>query len=214
MDDSKPRVRRGAVRCLNLGIEQSSKDRVILLGDDVSVPPDFIEKVDYVFDRTGAAIIGFNVIDRYNLIRMRHNTEVLMWLLCGQLYPERGDSDKEGTGIYTVSFAIDKSKVSRRFDESYLGSGFNAEFDFLFGQKVFYATGLKVYHSVPKEPYHKVVRRNRSLMMHNRRLFLRKHFRFWRVRMVLYVGYLLLMPVGDFLFATAVKRQVEAPAPD
>ena len=190
--------KRGAVKCLNIGIELCPTDIVILLGDDVSIPHDFVERTARYFD-SGASIVGFNVIDRYNYIRVPRPLAVLAWLLCGQIYPERGLSNKFGN-LYTVAFAFDKSKVPKRFDEGFKGSGFNAEFDFLMGEKMLYAADLVAYHSVPDEPYHKVVKRNKRLMLANRRLFLEKHMRLPSLRFLCYVGYLNLMPLAEFFF--------------
>jgi glycosyltransferase involved in cell wall biosynthesis len=212
MDDSQYRIRyppsvvvdwhpgkRGAVKCLNLGISKASNDIVVPIGEDTYIPDveAFMRRLSGYFELPWVKVVGFNVVDAYNHIRPGRIASLAVWLLFGQSYPERGSRMKYGDGISVTCFALDRSRLAKRFDEGFLGSGFSADFDFCYQEKVLYAPELKVWHSVPDTPYHTVVRANRRLMVHNRGWFLRKHFRFWRLRLVMYVGYLLLMPVGE-----------------
>jgi hypothetical protein len=161
-------------------------DIVIPLGDDVSIPniSAFITGVEWAFSSSKAPIVGFCVIDKYQSLKIPRVLQTLMWELCGQLYPERGSVERIDYNMFTCAFAFDRNQLHKRFDEGYRGSGFNADVDFMLGEKVHYVPTLKVYHDYEFDPI------KRPLMAANRRRFLQKRFRFWRLRLLFYLYYL------------------------
>jgi hypothetical protein len=185
--------KRGAVHCLNIGIEKASNDIVFAIGDDISIPSieQFLDELRSCF--RSSPVVGFNVIDKYQRLKVPRLVRSAMWELCGQLFPERGDEYKRAKGIFTCAFAFDKSRLKERYDENFQGSGFNAEVDFLIGHDVLYSPKLKVYHDYQKSG-------SRTMMLQNRRYFLKKHFRFWRFRLGLYMAYLVVFPLLERVY--------------
>lgn len=200
--------KRGAVRCLNIGMRLASNEIVVPMGADVHIPEprEFVRRLVEYFEFWEPSIVGFNVIDAYNHIRPHRVVALGMWLLFGQAFPERGTEPKYGKGISVVAFAIDRTKLGKEFDERFTGTGFNGEFDYLYGEKVLYAPDLRLYHKVPDCTYSEVVRRNRPLMVHNRGYFLKKYFRLWKLRLLMYQAYLLSVPLGEWYYGRTRGR--------
>lgn len=190
--------KRGAVNCLNIGIERASNDYVVCMGDDSLIHDiegfciDLIQWIDRY------PLIGFDCIDKYNNVNPSSLQRKILWEMCGQVYPPRGNRVIMGRGLFTCFFAFDKSRLKKSLDSNFKGSGFNADVDFMLGEDSIYLPFLKVYHDYEG-------RGSRRLMLSNRKYFLQKHFSHWRFRYCLYIGYHFLFPLFE--------RVVEGVAP-
>lgn len=191
--------KRGATKCLNIGLSMAGNPYIVFLAEDSRAPVWGLTDLPTVLGDCSTQAVALHCVDSYSDFLPGKLASILLWNLIGQTFPERGDRPLRGRNLWSGFFAIDARKVSREFDERFRGSGFNAEVDFMLGLDTVYLPSLEVYHETP-EDYAATVKRNLPLMVHNRGVFLEKRFRFHRVRKVFYVGYLLLMPLGVKLF--------------
>src|SRR5216684_2697834 len=112
----------GVINCLNIAIAKCSNDIIIILPDDVSIndTENFIRDLLLWFKISPAPILGFNIMDKYNKIRPSWITRKIMWFLCGQVYPERGNFIKTNSNMFTCSFAFNKKRLNKYFDTNYI----------------------------------------------------------------------------------------------
>jgi glycosyltransferase involved in cell wall biosynthesis len=182
--------KRGAINCLNLGIDKSTNNHILVLGDDTHIHniKEFLKilEIGFLYGNEKPPIIGFKLIDKSPKHIPTILTEIA-WYIFGLPFPETGDNYKLAN--FTGTFAFIKSSI--RFDPKFLGSGFNAETDFQLQHKskLWYMPGLEVYHDEINES---IPHKNDKLKLHNHGVLLRKHSHFWLPKQIFYHIWLLL----------------------